>query len=92
MQSFSLHTDTGELAGFLTLLPDPDYPESGLLAVKTVSDSLPESRNGQTLHWRRQGDAFALFDGGGTPVGTLRQERLLLDGCRLTLNDLCGNL
>lgn len=100
MHYFSIHTQSGDLAGFFIMLADDEseaQPQSGRFAVKlqeggVFADVLsPFEQTDIPQYWRVVKDRIELFFD-DTQVGTLRNEYLLLAGQTFVLNDLTGTM
>lgn len=105
MHYFSLHTQTDEHIGFLIMEADDENGQTdcGQFAVKLLGENpnageaewrglaqCAESEN--ALFWRAEGDRVGLYDADGQPLGTIRQQWLLMGQQRFVLNDLTGVL
>ena len=103
MHYFSIHTQAGEHLGFLIMLADDEsaeQPQGGYLTVKLQSEETPQDQAAVAallplqsvatpLSWRIVKERVELLDG-ETPVGTIRNKYLTLQGQTLVLNDLTG--
>ncbi|STZ75771.1 HLGFF motif protein [Bergeriella denitrificans] len=103
MHYFSIHTQAGGHLGFLIMTADDESaerPQSGGFVVKLQSEEAPQDKEAvallrplqsleAALLWRVEKDRVTLYDG-DTPVGSIRNEYLTLQGKVLLLNDLTG--
>lgn len=102
MQQFTLSTPEGRHLGFIVFLPDNEHetpPQSGvcMLRLQAAEAALPEAAPlpawaDQTLFWRTEGEALAIYDAGNQAVADLRQQYLRWSGRLFVLSDLSGNL
>lgn len=104
MHYFSIHTQAGEHLGFLIMLADDEseaQPQSGRFAVKLQSENEPRDKAAagvlqalqdaeEALYWRVEKERVELF--AAEPVGTIRNEYLIVSGQTLVLTDLTGTM
>lgn len=99
MQYFSISDTSGKHIGFLVMnFDDEDDKQSGQFAIRVVENSQPEQvllelqEYPRALLWQIDKDRIALFNAEDKPLGSVRQEWLILTGKQFVLTDLTGTM
>lgn len=99
MQYFSITDTLDKHVGFLVMnFDDEEKQQSGQFAIQVVENSQPEQvllelqQYPHALFWQVDKDRVVLFDAEDKPLGSVRQEWLILSGKQFVLTDLTGTM